>query len=479
MRMIALALLLFAETGAAQNVERGPIRNVLTYTTADMNLFVDPTGSDSNPCTSTGTAACLTLQGAINKIPKGLRHGVNITPAAGNYAGFTFSGFTIDPAFQRATTGVSILGALVNSTVATGTATGTATGGTAGSGTTYGTLVDGAQTWTVNDLRGRIVTITGGTGAGQVRRIVSNTATTIVIGGNWTATTGTSTYVIQDPSVFINTPAPAILTPDGATGISAAGIQILNNEATSSSVMLRVQNIEISAATASVVASGSPRVLFSQVKFTNSPNFNTGAYVTLTNAWVASAMTCADKGTSCTITQSLFTQGAVAAGFLSLGSQVSMTGVQVFGIGFNFRTGATGSVNSLVVDCASAASSYALMVGPTTFATTNQASAPVSSLTTTALGVTNCTVGLKILGMNQTSFANPSSAGITGNALTYAIDATWGGTVWLGATSTNSITSGTADIALDQAATTGTFASIPSAGNCLASPTTGSKVCHQ
>lgn len=150
----------------------------------------------------TGTGACLTIQGALQKLPKNLDHLTTITVAAGNYTGARINGFVQDQTQQGTTGGLLIEGTLANITPTTGTATGTATSGTAGSSTnstiTFGTLTDSTQSWTVNDLRGRIVTITGGTGSGQQFIVASNTATSLTIEGVWTAPTRSSTYALQD-----------------------------------------------------------------------------------------------------------------------------------------------------------------------------------------------------------------------------------------------------------------------------------------
>lgn len=71
--------------------------------------------------------------------------------------------------------------------------TGTATAG--GSNT----LTDSSKTFTVNAFVGNYVKITGGTGAGQIRVIVSNTATVLTVSSNWgTNPDGTSVYQITD-----------------------------------------------------------------------------------------------------------------------------------------------------------------------------------------------------------------------------------------------------------------------------------------
>jgi hypothetical protein len=70
--------------------------------------------------------------------------------------------------------------------------------GTATAGTTA-LLTDTEQTWTVNALAGMEVAIYEGTGHGQYRTILSNTATGIVPTTAFaTAPTGSSKYVVKD-----------------------------------------------------------------------------------------------------------------------------------------------------------------------------------------------------------------------------------------------------------------------------------------
>jgi hypothetical protein len=68
-----------------------------------------------------------------------------------------------------------------------------------GSGGTSTTLTDAAKAWAVNGYAGRLVSITGGTGAGQKRAIVSNTADTVTVDSIWATTPdSTSDYLILD-----------------------------------------------------------------------------------------------------------------------------------------------------------------------------------------------------------------------------------------------------------------------------------------
>src|SRR2546430_1966546 len=63
------------------------------------------------------------------------------------------------------------------------------------------TTKTGPKAWTVNQWAGLVVTITAGTGAGQTRPVLSNTANTLTISPDWSTTPdGTSQYVITQTS---------------------------------------------------------------------------------------------------------------------------------------------------------------------------------------------------------------------------------------------------------------------------------------
>jgi hypothetical protein len=77
-------------------------------------------------------------------------------------------------------------------------ATGTATAGAAS------TLTQSTKNWTTNQWTNYQIRITGGTGAGQIRTIASNTATVITVGAAWTTQPDvTSTYSIEGNDDFI------------------------------------------------------------------------------------------------------------------------------------------------------------------------------------------------------------------------------------------------------------------------------------
>jgi hypothetical protein len=71
-------------------------------------------------------------------------------------------------------------------------------GGTASSNSAFNTLVDSTKSWPVNRWGNYGVRILSGTGAGQVRQILTNDTTSLVIYGSWSQTPDTtSRYVIQ------------------------------------------------------------------------------------------------------------------------------------------------------------------------------------------------------------------------------------------------------------------------------------------
>ncbi len=230
MRILTFILLLLASALQAQvpamsgmpTVSTADKLSITAYqTTAAMTLYVDPTGSDSNACTASGTSACLTLGGALNKVPKNIRHAVTVNVATGTYTEvFRVQGFNIEGANGAASTAaLNITGTQTAFTVATGTNTGTVSSYVAPTGGAHPLLNDATQTWTVNDLRGRYVTITSGSGNGEYHLITANTATQLSLAYQFTtAPTGASTYAIVTPG--------AVFTGNGATveGIVGSGL---------------------------------------------------------------------------------------------------------------------------------------------------------------------------------------------------------------------------------------------------------------
>lgn len=204
--LVLVPLLAPAQQHGDTSVSRGDALRKREYQTyAAVTLYMDPTGSDTGTCTSTGTGACLTLAGAWSKLPSRIRHSVTINVAAGTYstATTTLSGEVqvINPASPSVT--FNITGpSQVAVTPATGTATGSITGTATGGGIL--TLSDSAQTWTVDDLEGRYARITSGAAIGRLFPITANTATTLRLwAGAPPLPTIADTYSIESPAATL------------------------------------------------------------------------------------------------------------------------------------------------------------------------------------------------------------------------------------------------------------------------------------
>lgn len=161
----------------------GPVTDVL----ADVTLYVRAGGDDLNDGLSEDTALA-TVQAAWDKIPKFVKHNVEIDIGPGSFTGFYASGYTVYDLGK-----IHCHGTLDVASPATGTVTGTATGGS-----TTG-LADTGQSWTTNDLRGRLVLV-----GGEYRHIRSNTATTIEFIGALSDTASGKAYQIIEQKTVIN-----------------------------------------------------------------------------------------------------------------------------------------------------------------------------------------------------------------------------------------------------------------------------------
>lgn len=253
MRALGFVLALVSSMALAQGspeVSRGgALKKRAFQTYGTVSLFVDPTGSDSNACTSTGTAACLTLQGAINKVPGRVRHNVTITLAAGTYSGaVTVSGFTIGPtdgAVNGPAFDITGSSTWTNATLGAGSATGTVTTYTApvvsGAAVTLGALTDSGQSWTANALKGLFVTMTSGASSGTKRVIVGNSATSLELNAPIGTVSAGNTYAIQTPSTILSG-AMTVTNIQGSSNATGLGIILENVTLTTSGTALSVIN---------------------------------------------------------------------------------------------------------------------------------------------------------------------------------------------------------------------------------------------
>lgn len=168
----------------------GVLGTAAQATVAPITLYVETTGSDSNNCLTVGTA-CLTIQAAVNRIPKEVNHNVQITVGAGTFGGFVLAGFRV----SAYPTTMIIEGTMAEPTLGSGGKT-NATSDAVGGSTI--TLVDADGGWNVDELRGMSVQI------GTARRVIrSNTASEITFAGTWSSSCNSKAYQILEQKTVI------------------------------------------------------------------------------------------------------------------------------------------------------------------------------------------------------------------------------------------------------------------------------------
>jgi hypothetical protein len=232
----------------------GPPGNPIGTTQA-LTYYVATTGSDSNDGI-TSLTPLLTIQAAIDKIPKRVRHLIKVEVAAGSYAGFLVVGFTVEPANAVAAAGIVVYAASHSTaTVTTGSATGTFTGTSTGdsSAPTFSTVTDSGQSWTTNNLKGKLIEVLTGDSTGTFLPIVSNTATAITLES--TSATGSigGTYAIRDWNVTITSPVTYPLFTDTASATAFQlkyGIFVRNNMTGQSAIAVEGMAVNLGATVA-------------------------------------------------------------------------------------------------------------------------------------------------------------------------------------------------------------------------------------
>lgn len=195
-------------------------------TTAAITLYVATTGSDSNDGLTVGTPL-LTVQAARAKIPNTIQHAVVVNIAPGTYTGSVyFEGFNIS--FRGS---LNIIGAVGAPTLTTGTTTGTVGVVTAGSpGAAPQSFQDLTQTWTVNELQGKFVSINGST---TYRQIAANTSNSITLVNTGTVTAGQPYSILEPTTILTSTTsvtvfAQAVVTR-ASTGFKFSLLKVINS----------------------------------------------------------------------------------------------------------------------------------------------------------------------------------------------------------------------------------------------------------
>lgn len=230
-------------------------------TGAATTLFVATSGNDANNCTNISTP-CLTIQGAVNQLPKVIKHSYVISVAAGTYSkGAYISGFQFDVGQYTPVQGIGpllkIVGTQAGYTPDAGASSGLIASATPGdigpmfannpgagspALSNWATITVSGAGWAAHNLKGARLLITAGPGVGQQVEINDNTSTVITITGTWptgVTPTSASSFALKTAtgSTIINGVLPI---PPGATGyqgldggpIGGAAFSVANNTAT-------------------------------------------------------------------------------------------------------------------------------------------------------------------------------------------------------------------------------------------------------
>ncbi len=460
-------------------------------TSGALTLYVAPAGSDGNACTGGGSEACATIQGALNKAPHELRDQVTISVAAGSYAGFYVSGFVSDQGYQQTTGGLLIDGAMGNSSISTGTATGTATSATQGSHV-RGTLTDSGQSWTTDDLQGRYLVTTGGTGSGQTFVISSNTVTAITILGAWAPTPdATTTYAIQEPTAVLNSSisSPASTTQgaiSNSTTVYISGSNV-NYSSTPTSVVLRKFRFTATSSNGVTVRAGVGLTL-DQLQFaagsatgnrilatTGGSDVKVNLMSSLTTSTTLTHAVFGSCIAGCSVTNSLLQKGKFGLSFRGTGTaQTSnvfawLETIDTQLVPLDYRGPMSAGGADAFLDCASASGNYGVGLGVGTSATAFWYLIG-SGVSLDHVLISDCERGVLVHNGNTADLNVVSSSN-----LTTAFDVRWGGTLVFDSAGT-SATGSSQDISMDNGAVTSTKAAV---GTCLTSANYLSRVCKR
>lgn len=189
----------------------GMIGDVLTRTNGDLTYYVRTTGDDGNDGLSAGNAF-LTVNEALDRIPRHIKHDITVDVGSGSFTTFDITGFNIELGGS-----LTVEGKLATPSL-DGLDSGTATGGSVIQ------LIDTGGGWTTDELRGLLVKI------GDDYRVVrENTGTIVNFGSNFPATCSGKAYEILE----IDT------TVTGTSGLGFGPIGVCDNKVAQRDLYIR------------------------------------------------------------------------------------------------------------------------------------------------------------------------------------------------------------------------------------------------
>jgi len=394
-----------------------------TQSTAAISLYVSTTGNDSNPCTSAG-AACLTVDGALSKLPNTLRHSSTITVAAGAYAApmnITRKDLTIVGGVT-----LSVTGTMATPTLTTGTTSGTLTANSAGSSSGPGTCTDSGQSWTVNELKNKFIRFASGSLSGQAFPISSNTATVITIPTS--TAPGNVAYTIEEiGSTFVSSSA---ITWRGLQGSGSLNLSNLKVERSSSGsgpspnmgAGLDLTNVWVKGATGNGMfqQSGYANIARSIFEGTAGSALGITAAQTASTGFEPSKMTVASS-----IVRATTGTGFGVTAFPAVGTSLALIAEVSTGVGVGNAGMQGGQSPSTWVTCSSTGTG--IRVGATLSNTSPYVYASQSM--NGGVRITGCTTGIEVVGYSSAMINAPAF-----DTVTTAFSAIRGGSIDLNAT---------------------------------------------
>lgn len=199
-------------------------------TTAPINLYVDPAGSD---VTGDGTAGkpYATLTKALASIPEKIAHTVHL-----RYAGGTYTSFPTNLCFELLRTGQLVLECTDEPTVVAGPFT---MSGVADLNTWSGfdITVAGAG-WSVDAYHGKFIKITSGASAGLVLPIHYNSADTISTLTSFYSFAPGDSFNIVEPAAIVDTAHPITFGVKGSLSWGYSQLAIVNTMFSTSDIGL-------------------------------------------------------------------------------------------------------------------------------------------------------------------------------------------------------------------------------------------------
>ncbi len=380
-------------------------------TSSNLTLYVETTGRDTNP--GTKTAPFLTIQAALDSLPRRIRHLVSIRVGIGNFAGFQIKGFSIDPVGATAA-GLSVQGTLIPFVPATGSATGATTSITAPGSTTPIVANDSLATFTVSDLKGKLIEMTSGTSLGTLFPICANTATAITI-PQQTGTIGGGNYAIQDWGTVIT--GTVKLAPDApilnVAPVAAVDlyVYIANNTVnkTTSGGMISIERMKILISTfisgsgIQSVSSGQPKFRYCQIANSGGGTslrssgvdgirLTSNVFIALAVAGTSGMVLSGDRNSNITLNYILNGSSGIGVSILN-GTNELLTNnfIDTGAEGIRLIGGSVTSYGGFITGCAKGISINGSLA-PSHFALSNTAT--INSSTTVAIEVTSAFLAL-------------------------------------------------------------------------------------